>query len=50
MAATALAAPLHGKVARGQLRFAADPFALGIASAIRLPTASCSGPASRLIP
>jgi alkaline phosphatase D len=32
MAATALAAPLHGKVARGQLRFAADPFALGVAS------------------
>jgi alkaline phosphatase D len=32
MAATALAAPLSSKIARGQPRFARDPFALGVAS------------------
>jgi phosphodiesterase/alkaline phosphatase D-like protein len=32
MAATALAAPLRSKVVHGQPRFAADPFALGVAS------------------
>jgi alkaline phosphatase D len=32
MAATAIAAPLRSKIAHGQPRFAADPFALGVAS------------------
>jgi alkaline phosphatase D len=32
LAATALAAPLRSKVVHGQPRFAADPFALGVAS------------------
>jgi alkaline phosphatase D len=32
MAATAIAAPLRSKVGYGQPRFAADPFALGVAS------------------
>jgi alkaline phosphatase D len=32
MAATVLAAPLRSKVVHGQPRFAADPFALGVAS------------------
>jgi alkaline phosphatase D len=32
MAATAIAAPLHSKIARSQPRFASDPFALGVAS------------------
>jgi alkaline phosphatase D len=32
MAAAALAAPLTSRIARGQPRLAADPFALGVAS------------------
>jgi alkaline phosphatase D len=32
MAATAIAAPLRSKIAYGQPHFAADPFALGVAS------------------
>ena len=32
MAATAIAAPLRSKIAHGQPRFGADPFALGVAS------------------